>query len=212
MISLDSNPNRYIALRWVPFLLGAITFTSAAAGQDVAPRIDVGPQVTQLYVPASTVGSVTYQPAVGVTCSVKIKGNFVGFDSALSFTPKPPNESTTFAGGRLTQAFFGIRVGISKGRVHLYAKFRPGFASFGSVILNITPPPAFRFQFGRLTEPALDAGGIVIVTISRRFAVRYDMGDTLIFYEGKVLSPGQPQTPSRTTNNLQFATSFLFRF
>ena len=197
----------------VPFLLGAITFTSATAGaQDIVPRIDVGPQVTQLYVPASTVGSVTYQPAVGGICSVKIKGNLVGFDSAFSFTPKPPNESTAFAGGRLTQAFFGIRVGISKGRVHLYAKLRPGFASFGNVILNITPPPAFSFQLGRLTQPALDAGGIVIVTISRRFAVRYDVGDTLIFYEGKVLSQGQPQIPSRTTNNLQFATGFLFRF
>src|SRR5437016_9736365 len=104
--------------------------TSGTAGaQDIAPRIEVGPQVTQLYVPARTVGSVTYQPAVGAICSVKIKGNLVGFDSSFSFTPKTPNESTAFAGGRLTQAFFGIRVGISKGRLHLYAKVRPGFAS-----------------------------------------------------------------------------------
>ena len=112
----------------------------------------------------------------------------------------------------MTQAFFGIRVGISKGRLHLYAKVRPGFASFGNVILQVTPPPAFSFQLGRLTEPALDAGGIVMITISRRFAVRYDVGDTLIFYEAKVLFPGQPQVPSRATNNLQFASSFLFRF
>ncbi len=173
-----------MALRWVPLLLGAITFTSGTAGaQDIVPRIEVGPQVTQLYVPARTVGSVTYQPAVGAICSVKIKGNLVGFDSSFSFTPKTPNESTAFAGGRLTQAFFGIRVGISKGRLHLYAKVRPGFASFGNVILQVTPPPAFSFQLGRLTEPALDAGGIVMITISRRFAVRYDVGDTLIFYE-----------------------------
>src|SRR5207237_394923 len=55
--------------------------------------------------------------------------------------------------------------------------------SFGNVILQVTPPPAFSFQLGRLTEPALDAGGIVMITISRRFAVRYDVGDTLIFYE-----------------------------
>src|SRR5207244_11115347 len=55
-----------MALRWVPLLLGAITFTSGTAGaQDIVPRIEVGPQVTQLYVPARTVGSVTYQPAVG---------------------------------------------------------------------------------------------------------------------------------------------------
>lgn len=212
MIARDSNPKAYIALRWVIFLLAAITFTSAGAAQDVAPRIEVGPQITQLYVPASTVGSVTYQPAFGATCSVRIRGNLVGLDSAFSFTPKPPNESTTFAGGRLTQAFFGFRVGISKGRVHLYAKLRPGFVSFGSVILRITPPPGFSFEFGRLTEPALDAGGIVQVTISRRLAVRYEVGDTLVFYEGKVLSTGQPQTPSRTTNNLQFAAGFLFRF
>lgn len=182
-----------------------------AAAQDSSPKLEVGPQFTQVYVPKDVVGSVTFQPALGGIFSANIAKR-LGFDSAYSLTPKAPNQSSSFAGGRLTQAFFGARAGISWGRVTYYAKLRPGVVSFGSAILKVTPPPNFLFQFGRLTEPSLDVGGIVMVGISRRFAARYEAGDTLIFYRSRVLTPGAPSIPGRTTNNFQFAIGFLFRF
>lgn len=193
-------------------LLGLFCFISVtAAAQDTLPRFEIGPQITQVYVPAKTVGSVTYQPAFGGIFSIAITKNFA-FDSAISFTPKAPNESTDLAGGRMTQGFFGVRVGLSKGKLDLCAKVRPGVVSFGNVILTVTPPPALTFQLGRLTEPGLDVGGIVSVAIARRFAVRYDVGDMLIFYRARVVFSGRPPISSRTTNNFQFAAGFLFRF
>lgn len=196
--------------RMIVFVAVVCLSSVTTAAQDTS-RFEVGPLLTQMYVPSRTVGSVTYQPAFGGIFSIAIT-RYVEFDSSISFTPKAPNESTAFAGGRMTQGFLGVRAGFRRGRVGLYAKARPGFASFGSIILKITPPPAFSFQLGRLTPPSLDVGGLVIITISRRLAVRYDLGDTLIFYGGKVLSPGSTPIPSRTTNNLQFAAGFLFRF
>jgi hypothetical protein len=190
------------------FLLCVVVSTAA---QGEFQRFELGPQVTQVYLETDVIGSVSYQPAFGGIFSAAIKRN-LAFDSALSLTPKVPDVRTVFAGGRMTQAFFGIRLGFWKGRVGLFAKARLGLASFGSVIRAFTPPPSFSFQFGRLTEPSVDVGGVVIVAISRRLAVRYDVGDTLIFYPGSVFSAGQSSTPSQTTNNFQFASSFLFRF
>lgn len=106
----------------------------------------------------------------------------------------------------------GVRAGLWKGRIELDAKARPGLASFGSVILRITPPPNLQFFVGRLTEPSLDIGGIVEVRISRRFAVRYEMGDTMIFYGTRKLFTNRPPVSSELANTLQFGTGFAFRF
>lgn len=106
----------------------------------------------------------------------------------------------------------GVRAGLSKGRIAIDAKVRPGLASFGQVILTITPPPKLQFFVGRLTEPSLDIGGIVEVGITRRFAVRYEMGDTMIFYGARGLFTNRPPVSSELVNTLQFGTGFVFRF
>jgi hypothetical protein len=195
--------------RWTVLLLAVGVFrTSTAAGQDT---YEVGPELTQIYLPSGTVGSVAYEPAFGGTLSVNIKSHF-GIDSSISFTPKAAISATSYAGGTLLQGFAGARVGGSKGRVSLYAKARPGFASFSGAILTVGAPPASQVQLGRLTEPSVDFGGIIVVRVSRRFAVRYEMGDTLIFYSRRAPVQSTVSVPGATTNNLQFATGFLFRF
>jgi len=195
------------------YLLAALLFLQArcAVAQDALPKFEAGPQITQLYVPKNIVGSVTYQPSLGGIFCIAIKRN-LAFDSAVSFTPNVPNESTSFAGGRMTQAFLGARMGFVRGRIGIYAKIRPGVVSFGGAILRVTPSPTFGFQLGRLTEPSLDAGGIVTVAVSRRLAVRYEAGDTVIFYGSRVLIAGAAPIPGRATNNFQFGIAFLFRF
>jgi len=194
-------------------LLVVLLFLQArcAVAQDALPRFEAGPQITQLYVPKNIVGSVTYQPSLGGVFCIVINTN-LAFDSAISFTPKAPNESTSFAGGRMTQAFLGARMGFVRGRIGIYAKIRPGVVSFGGAIIKVTPSPTFGFQLGRLTEPSLDAGGIVTVAVSRRLAVRYEAGDTVIFYGSRVLIAGAAPIPGRATNNFQFGIAFLFRF
>jgi len=112
----------------------------------------------------------------------------------------------------MTQAFFGVRSGVSKGRLGIYGKLRPGFVRFGDVILHITPPPNFAFHNGPIEEPGFDIGGVVIITIAKHFAARYEAGDTLILYENRSLFLGQPPTSFHNVNSFQLAAGFLFRF
>ena len=48
--------------------LGSVGF----AQQADAPRVEVGPQLTQTYLPVNPVGSVQYQPAFGIVAAVKL--------------------------------------------------------------------------------------------------------------------------------------------
>jgi len=154
---------------------------------------------------------VQYQPAVGGSAAFNLSKYF-GIDSSISITPTVPISATTFAGGRLTQFFAGGRAGIRKGRFRIYGKLRPGLVSFGSAITAVGPAPDFQLFEGRLTEFALDAGGILEIGISKRFATRYELGDTIIRYPARNLFAGQPPVPGDTTHNFQFGIGFLFLF
>jgi hypothetical protein len=194
-------------LTFVPCLLFAI-FASAQA--DTA-RVEFGPELTQIYFPFDPVGSVQYQPGFGAFGSLRLYKT-LSLDSSFTITPTVPITGTSYVGGRLTQAFLGVRAGLSKGRIDLDAKVRPGLASFGQVVLRVAPPPNPQFLVGRLTEPSLDIGGVVEVRISRRFAVRYEMGDTMIFYGTRKLFTNRPPVAYGLVNTLQFGTGFAFRF
>lgn len=185
--------------------------TIPASSQTNTAKIEFGPELTQIYFPVNPVGSVQYQPGFGAFGSLRLYKT-LRVDSSFSFTPIAPVTGTSDVGGRLTQAFLGVRAGLSKGRIAIDAKVRPGLASFCQVILTITPPPKLQLFVGRLTEPSLDIGGIVEVGITRRFAVRYEMGDTMIFYGARRLFTNRPPVSSELVNTLQFGTGFVFRF
>jgi hypothetical protein len=198
---------------WCRFLafVSSLLFTIPASAQANIARVEFGPELTQIYFPVNPVGSVQYQPGFGAFGSLRLYKT-LRVDSSFSFTPIAPVTGTSDVGGRLTQAFLGVRAGLSKGRIAIDAKVRPGLASFGQVILTITPPPKLQFFVGRLTEPSLDIGGIVEVGITRRFAVRYEMGDTMIFYGARRLFTNRPPVSGELVNTLQFGTGFVFRF
>lgn len=174
-------------------------------------QIELGPEINQIFLPVKPVGSVQYQPAIGAMAAFDLK-KLLSIDSSVSITPTFPISATTFAGGRLTEFFVGGRTGVCKGRLRIYAKFRPGLVSFGSVIARVGPAPQFQFFRGRLTEPAFDLGGILEVAISRRFAARYEAGDTIIRYRSRTLVTGEAPTSPEITHNFQFGLGFMFRF
>jgi len=186
-------------------------FTVLTSAQANTARFEFGPQLTQIYFPVNPLGSVQYQPGFGAFGSLRLC-KALKADSSFSITPTVPITGTSYVGGRLTQAFFGVRAGLSKGRIDLDAKVRPGLASFGSVVLRISPLPSPQFFVGRLTEPSLDIGGVLEVRISRRFAVRYEMGDTMIFYGSRKLFTNLPPVSGDLVNTLEFDTGFAFRF
>ena len=87
---------------------------------------------------------------------------------------------------------FGVKAGTRTEHFGLFAKVRPGFLTFDNALraetILVTPGPLgfpigtiSSLRFGRLTQPALDLGGVVEYYPARHWAFRWDMGDTLIF-------------------------------
>jgi hypothetical protein len=138
-------------------ILSMLVSTSVAQKVD-PPAIEMGPQISQIYFPVNQIGSVQYQPSLGGLVSVKFNARLT-LDFGVNTTLTVPISATTMAGGRLTEASFGIRSGVHFGRVELDGKIKPGLASFGGAILhessNISNP---QLELGRLTEPLIDLG------------------------------------------------------
>jgi hypothetical protein len=191
------------------FLAAAVT--PACSQQQGRLPLEAGPQLTQIYLPVDPVGSVQYQPGVGITMSARIHRAFSA-DLGFSITPTVPLSGTSFAGGRLTQVLVGVRGGVDVGRLELCAKVRPGVVSFGDSILHVlSSPSGVQFQTGRLTEPAFDVGGILIVHASRRLAFRYEAGDLIIDYRPRAISASELQS-SHLANAFAFGVGFVVDF
>lgn len=187
---------------------GSVVF----AQQPNTPRLELGPQLTQIYLPVQPVGNVQYQLGYGMVFSERLFSR-LGADASFSVTPTIPISGTSFAGGRLTEAFFGARVGLFFARhFELYGKVRPGFARFGDVILHTTSSPTLQFQTGSLTDSAVDVGGIAMLRVSRRVGIRYEAGDTIIYYGSRIVDPSQRAVPSHLVNTLQLGVAFVVGF
>ena len=99
-----------------------------------------------------------------------------------------------------TQVLFGARTGFQiLGGIGLYAKIRPGIIAFDP---NLYVPDLRR-------RAALDIGGVIEFYSRRHLAVRFDCGDTMVFYGNDVAIPnlavpGTPLTVPGTRHQLQW--------
>ena len=131
--------------------------------------------------------------------------------------------------GNLTEVFGGVKVGKQFEKWGIFAKARPGIASFSDGKTNIEPDPAspvfpFRFEPERLTTFAADVGGVVEFYCSKRIVTRFDAGDTLIHFGRRradfIAFNSTTATffiapltlPPRTAHNFQFMASVGWRF
>lgn len=130
--------------------------------------------------------------------------------------------------GRMTQVVGGVKVGKRFEKWGIFAKARPGVASFSHGDFEIIPTGAggvlpFRFEALRLNAFAADIGGVLEFYPSKRIVTRIDVGDTILHFTRRrsnfiaVDSAGDfilvPFTrPARTTHHIQFVTSVGFRF
>jgi hypothetical protein len=89
---------------------------------------------------------------------------------------------------------------------------RPGVISFGNAILRASSTPSkVQFQTGRLTEPAVDLGGVAIIHASRRLAFRYEAGDTLVDYRPRSISVSGTQA-GRMVSTFVFGLALVVDF
>jgi hypothetical protein len=203
-------------------ILAALTVSA----QDT-PRFEVGASLSTL-----TDGGAT-NAGPGFTGVWNI-GRFVSLEGALNWFPREEAFSalrgpTFFNSVKTTssalQVLTGVKAGYRNDRFGIFGKVRPGFISANNalvetIVTNIGTSPIETQRFGWMTEKALDVGGVFEYYPARRWAVRFDAGDTLIWHEtGRVTfagSPGLIPVDTPVTNPLrshfQMNTGVHFRF
>jgi hypothetical protein len=188
-------------------LLGCSTFMLA---QDSPGRFELGGSLTAVRspFPPGTLG-------VGLESDLNL-GRHFAVDAALDWLP-----STGFEGNGVI-GLFGAKAGVRKEHFGYFAKVRPGFMTIdnffrGTFLSDASPSIVTRFD--RLTQRVLDLGGVVEYYPAQHWALRWDLGDMLIFQDAgptftNVLD-GQTfvtQVPGKVTNNFRFSTALHYRF
>jgi hypothetical protein len=130
-----------------------------------------------------------------------------------------PNE------GNVAEVLGGVKVGKRFENWGIFAKARPGVASFSQgkvAIVQATAP--FEIETHRLNTFAADIGGVVEFYPSKRIVARFDAGDTMIHFKRSEVPifAYNPTTgtstiipfsiPARTAHTFQFMVSVGFRF
>src|SRR5262245_14137207 len=137
-------------------------------------------------------------------------------EAEYNFFPTQENDFSNFS-GRKHQVLAGVKGGPSTEHLGFYAKLRPGFMHFAHV--SDCPDGTFpSCNFDGKLKPVLDFGGVVEYYATKRATLRFDFGDTVIWYGSVTRFPFAPENPSPirlrsgTTHNFQFSAGFSFRF
>jgi outer membrane protein with beta-barrel domain len=180
-----------------------------ARAQAETPRVEIGAHFSLIRLPRpqfdSTVLGVGGRITFNFNSHVAVEGEFNFFPKDL---PGRPSLS-----GQQTQGLFGLKAGIRSSRAGIFGKVRPGYMRFwqaheGIVCIAVFPAP-FGCELARRgrTGFALDLGGVVEFYPSRHTVVRFDLGDTVINFQGPFF-----EGRSLTTHSLQFNAGVGFRF
>jgi len=139
----------------------------------------------------------------------------LALDSELNFFPENHLLNEEFA--QKMQGFVGIKAGIRKKRVGVFAKARPGvmwFGEFPSRGSCSTGPTFTVCNVAHETDFAMDVGGVVEFYPAGRLVIRADAGDTIIRYKSRLVAtfPTTISVPAETKNNFQISLGFGWRF
>ncbi|HEX4603860.1 MAG TPA: hypothetical protein VH724_07695 [Candidatus Angelobacter sp.] len=215
---LRGSTTRVFATVFSLAIVCSLFCSTLALAQDSPGRFEAGGSFNALHFHRAGFG-----PAVEGDINF---GRHFALDGSFSWFPKNTIGKNAMTG------LFGVKGGMRTQRFGLFAKVRPGFLTFDNALreetILVTPGPLgfpivsiSSLRFGRLTQPALDLGGVVEYYPARHWAFRWDMGDTLIFQEkgptfnfiGVGTPVGQPFTQRNFgSNHFQFSTGIHYRF
>lgn len=173
------------------------------------PRWDLGVQFTGISLPMDREGCShcrAFTPGFGFTFSYR-PIRFVYLDNEFNLFPAGASR------GGAQQGLFGIKAGGYVHNLGLFATIRPGFVHYDKTLV-----PGSSTDYESTTRFALDVGGIIEYNLSRRSAVRLNLGATFIQYATARIDPYRPRTSVLaqeyyfTQGNLHFATGYVFRF
>ena len=200
-----------------------VTVEAFSQSQDL-PKFEIGAEFTTL----NREGFIERRTDVGLGARLtyNVNKNFSVEGAGYFF---PQRCFTCAHNGRVTEGLAGIKFGKRFERWGIFAKARPGVVSFSEGQFNITPTGTggvfpFTFEVKRLTNFAMDLGGVIEFYPSKRIVTRIDAGNTLIHFTRRTNNEFRfdptigdvvlvPITrPAKTTHNFQFMTSVGFRF
>src|ERR1051325_2203201 len=184
-------------------------------------QVEVGAQFSSLTLAAP---GVRREVGVGGRVTYNLTDN-LAFEGEVNFFPSGSTRGFD-PGGNILQGQFGVKAGKRWDKFGLFAKARPGFASFdgtfatrlsGTVTINGKQVPVYDIDHTiRATHFSMDVGGVVEVYPSRRVIVRFDAGDTMIRYgPHDVLDfsrmPEFFRAPAHIAHNFQLSSGVSFR-
>jgi hypothetical protein len=141
----------------------------------------------------------------------------IAIDGEINFFPKDDAGSN----GRKPQGLLGPKAGFRSRTFGIFGKARPGFLHFKRA-LDCPNGDTRNCATSSVTNFALDLGGVIELYPSTRTILRFDLGDTIIFYRERefvilIPEPGGPAgrrlpLTKDLTHNLQFSVGVGFRF
>jgi len=203
----------------VGYRLGALH--ENARETPVSGKLEFGPQFTAMVIQREgALDGVRTEPGIGGFVSYEVFRFFYA-DSAVNFFPRDTNSSGVHDGGRIFEGLFGLKSGIRRDRIGVFGKVRPGFNSYSRALTAIQqtsagPPPLFKNLFDRSTNFVLDLGGVVEIYPTGRTTLRFDLGDTHVYFATKsFVSPNGTATsvPSgQRLHTMVFSVGYAWRF
>src|SRR5438128_1742535 len=163
--------------------------------QSEVPKLELGAQFSVIRLTDLD----TTEPGVGGRITYNLNRH-LSVEGEFNFFPR---EQTFFSGGQKIEGLFGAKYGWRSDKFGVFGKLRPGLMHFDALAVGCPPGllcAAIAVRPIEETNFALDVGGVFEYYPSRHTAVRFDLGDTIIRYDGF--------TPSFTNHNLQFNVGF----
>jgi len=169
-----------------------------------APKLEIGAHYTLLRFSDFD----TNDSGVGARVTFNLTDN-LAIEGEYNFFPTKRRHFVDpfYLDSRRYQGLLGVKAGTRGDKVGVFGKLRPGFVHFGEGIFDQTiltfqaVAPTFKS-----TQFALDAGGVVEFYPSRHTVMRFDLGDTIIRFNG---DGGRPKF---TSHNLQLSAGVGVRF
>lgn len=139
----------------------------------------------------------------------------VAIDAEVNFLPKNHLLNEQF--GQKMQGFVGLKAGIRKHKVGVFAKARPGVMWFGDIAEQGSCNHTDLFSVCRVAHEqdfVMDVGGVLEYYPADRLIFRADIGDTIIKYPQRVFAtiPTQITVNGGWKNNLQLSFGVGWRF
>ncbi len=213
--------NQMIAFA-VIFLLVTVT----AVAQET-PHLEIGGGLTVLNHGRQANVGPSFTGVYNTTRYLSLEGSFSwfptenGFSFANPFLAGMPDSETAAVEG-----LFGAKAGYRTNKFGVFFKVRPGVISASKTertsgfITNLVGGSVPIQRLGKLTEKALDFGGVFEYYPAKHWAVRADLGNTLIFDEGETIVNVNNVAGTTTTRvfgagtsgHFQLTTGVHFRF